>query len=166
VPAAAATCELGAEAAAPAGDREVPPAGVPDGTPPTPATVPGGRAAPQPPYGRMLPDCPGRSQAAPNRAISALGKVAGKLSGVVFDDAAGRPRLRVLGSPLAGQGVVRWWCRRQVNPPGGRAGHCLGICLPGSMNGLGTVTPRWRPVGVSTWNSWPSGSARAMGSMA
>ena len=46
------------------------------------------------------------------------------------------------------------------------AGHCLGICLPGSMNGFGTVMPRWRPVGVSTSNSWPSGSASPAGSIA
>jgi GNAT superfamily N-acetyltransferase len=48
----------------------------------------------------------------------------------------------------------------------GRPGHCLGICLPGSMNGFGTVMPRWRPVGVWTSNSWPSGSASSIGSIA
>ncbi len=45
-------------------------------------------------------------------------------------------------------------------------GHCLGICLPGSMNGFGTVMLRWRPAGVSTSNSWPSGSANSIGSIA
>jgi hypothetical protein len=47
-----------------------------------------------------------------------------------------------------------------------RSGHRLGISLSGSMNGLRTVTPRWRPVGVSTSNSWPSGSASPAGSIA
>ncbi len=48
----------------------------------------------------------------------------------------------------------------------GWPGHCLGISLSGSMNGLRTVTPWWRPVGVSTSNSWPSGSASPIGSIA
>jgi len=57
--------------------------------------------------------------------------------------------------------------RFPARPAGrGRSGHRLGISLSGSMNGLRTVTPRWRPVGVSTSKTWPSGSASPIGSIA
>ena len=72
------------------------------------------------------------------------------------------------GKAYRGVGEIHWllfWPEAPAGPGGG-PGHCLGICLPGSMNGFGTVIPWWRPVGVWTSNSWPSGSASSIGSIA
>ncbi len=94
-----------------------------------------------------------------------------RVTAAVIDECTGHDRFGArqgLASLCLGRGLALRTrrCSAASCSRSSRPGHCLGISLSGSMNGLRTVTPRCRPVGVSTSNSWPSGSASRAGSIA